>query len=608
MINAFDGKGVLEKKKYTIWDTILLPFKFCPVIAAAIAVLALIIGLVPTFQTLAVARFIDMAKKLALGQAEYINVLFWISVIIVFIAISWISKNIKTLFAAKLELELRKTFRVYITVKRSRLKYYYIEDSNTWDLISRISEKPETRLKDVYINFFDFIALIVQIFGLISIFVSQVWQLAVILVVFCIPLLVISLKGGKVSYRARLETQKYHRRHEYLANILTGRDEAQERVLFNYGKSVCNMWHEYYEKARKKELVTEFKWFIRSRIGSIITVFVSILVTIFLIKPVLTKAITTGMFMSLVNSTYSLVDTMTWSFAGYIEQIANNVEYMKEFTKFVYLDDFEGEQAEKKEPVLFESIEFRDVKFKYPGTEKYILNGFSYKFVKNQHYALIGINGAGKTTLVKIMTGLYDEYEGQILLNGKELKEYSFSDISRLFTIIYQDYARYSLSIRDNILVGNMEEFESVPEKKLSQIVKDVGLSKKLKQYGDGLDTKLGKIYENGQDISGGQWQRIALARTIISNAPVCILDEPTSALDPISESNLYQDFHNITNGKTVIFISHRLGSTKLADRILVLSGGKVIEDGTHHQLMDRNGVYSNIYNSQRSWYGETGS
>jgi len=596
----------MNKKKYTVLDTILIPIKLCPLISLAVALFSLIIGLVPTFLTLAVAKFIDMALKLVENKVSFSDVLIWIGAIIALIAISWMSRNIKVLLASRLELELRTSFRMHITQKRANLKYYYIEDSETWDLISRISEKPEKRLKDAYTNFLDFIALIIQIAGLMAILILQVWQVAVILSVICIPLFYISLKSGKANYEARLETQKLHRSHEYLADILTNRDAAQERVLFGYGKSVCDMWHEYYEKARRIELVTEFKWFARTKLGGIITTFISIIVTLVLINPVIAGLITTGMFMSLVSSTYSLVDTMTWSFGRYVEQIANSSEYMKEFTKFANLDEFEGTQNKKNPKIVFESIEFIDVKFKYPGTDKYILNGFTFKFVKDQHYALVGVNGAGKTTLVKVLTGLYDNYEGKILLNGKDFREYSYSEISELISAVYQDYARYSLSIKDNILVGNLEEYNSISEKEIDEIVRKVGLTDKIEQYNEGLDTKLGKIYENGQDISGGQWQRIALARAITGKAPICILDEPAAALDPVSESKLYHDFNNISKGKTVILISHRLGSTKLADKILVLSDGKLIEAGTHVKLMETNGIYANMYESQRSWYGGT--
>jgi len=594
------------EKNYRLWDSVLLPLKYSPLIAILIAFFDICLGVIPTLQTFAVARFIDSAIKLASKEVKYQQVMLWIMVLIVLIAIMWLSRCIKNLMAARLELNLRKNFRMQITQKRSKLKYFYIEDSSTWDLISRISEKPETRLKNAYVSFLDFLALIVQISGLLILFIMQVWQIAIVMLLIVIPLFVISIKSGKESYNVKLETQKYHRRHEYLADILISRDATQERVTFGYSDGICNMWHQFYEKARKIELRTKAKWFVRSKSGGIVTTCIAVIVSLFLIEPVLEKIITTGMFMSLVNSTYSLVDTMVWSLVTYVELIANNNEYMKEFDKFTKLEEVQ-EEAENlnSNKIIFESIEFCDVKFKYPGTDKYILNGFSFKFENGLNYALVGGNGAGKTTLVKILTCLYDNYEGTILLNGINIKEYNSEDIKKIFTTVFQDYAKYSLSIKDNIKIGHLEEYNELDDEKIEKIVKRVGLDTKLYQNKEGLETKLGKIYKDGQDISGGQWQKIALARAVVHDAQLCIFDEPTAALDPISESNLYNEFFNISKGRTIILISHRLGSTKIADKILVLNKGKLFEEGTHQQLVEANGIYANMYESQRSWYGE---
>lgn len=595
----------LMKKKYTVMDNILLPLKFCPFVAIAIALFDILLGVVPTIQTLVVAEFLDIAIKLLTKEAEFSEVLFLVVVIVLLIATMWLSKCLKELLVAKLELELRKTFRVKITEKREKLKYYYIEDSKTWDLISRISEKPETRLKDAYVNFLDFFALILQVVGLMIVFVTQIWQISLVMFIVVIPLFIISLKSGKENYLVKQETQKYHRRHEYLGDLLINRDAAQERVLFDYGNGLSKMWHRYYEKARKIELKKQLVWFIRSKMGGVITTCISTIVSLFLTAAVFTGGLTIGMFISLVNSMYSLVDSMVWSLVKYVEQIADNREYMKDFTKFINLEEIEEETKKQKGNIEFESLELCDLKFKYPNTDNYILNGFSFKFEKGNNYAIVGANGAGKTTLIKLLTGLYDTYEGEILLNGRDINEYNKEDVKNIFSSVFQDYAKYSLSIKDNIKVGNLSRYDDIQESELNEIVSNVGLDELISKYSDGIDTKLGKIYDKGQDISGGQWQRIALARAMVRDSQLCILDEPTSALDPISESNLYSEFKNISEGKTLILISHRLGSTKIADKILVIDKGKLAEEGTHKQLIEKNGIYADMYESQRSWYDE---
>jgi ATP-binding cassette subfamily B protein len=256
------------------------------------------------------------------------------------------------------------------------------------------------------------------------------------------------------------------------------------------------------------------------------------------------------------------------------------------------------------EPIPFDSLEFRNVSFQYPSGDRLILDGLSFALESGKHYAFVGKNGAGKTTITKLLTGLYNEYEGEILINGKELREYPASTLKALFSVVYQDFAKYYVSMKDNIMVGDIakrtDEPSPCPAAEAAQLA---GLEDTIAELKDGMDTPLGKILEDGQDISGGQWQRVAIARSLISRAPVKMLDEPTAALDPISESRVYSEFEKLMQGKTTVFISHRLGSTKLADEILVIDDGKIIERGAHDELMEADGQYAEMFEAQRGWY-----
>lgn len=247
-----------------------------------------------------------------------------------------------------------------------------------------------------------------------------------------------------------------------------------------------------------------------------------------------------------------------------------------------------------------DSIEFRDVRFKYPGTVRYVLDGCSFRLDRSKHYAFVGINGAGKTTITKLLTGLYPDFEGEILINGRSIKEYSQSRLKALFSVVYQDFAKYYITLRDNIFLGNIN---GVDDKRIAEAIEEIDLSETLARLEKGLDTPLGKILEGGTDISGGEWQRVAIARTLVSNAPLHILDEPTAALDPVAESKVYELFGRISKGRMTVFITHRLGAAKLADEILVLKDGKIAEVGSHDDLMARGGIYAEMFEAQRSWY-----
>jgi ATP-binding cassette subfamily B protein len=217
---------------------------------------------------------------------------------------------------------------------------------------------------------------------------------------------------------------------------------------------------------------------------------------------------------------------------------------------------------------------------------------------KGKSYSLTGKNGAGKTTLIKIITGLYKNFEGEIAINGRDIKEYSVSELRNMFSIIYQDYAKYYIPLQDNITFGS--DFGDFDE-----LMKTVELDTVISNLPKGAKTPLGKIFENGADVSGGEWQKIAIARSMHKNCPFMILDEPTASLSPMMETKVYGEFAKISAGHTMLLISHRLGSTKLSDTVLVLDGGKIAEEGSHDELMRKNGLYAEMFENQRSWYDE---
>ena len=265
------------------------------------------------------------------------------------------------------------------------------------------------------------------------------------------------------------------------------------------------------------------------------------------------------------------------------------------------LDEDPEALVKPEKGMSFNKIEFIDVSFSYPDTDKVILDGVSFVIENGKHYSFVGVNGAGKTTITKLLTGLYDNFSGEILIDGRPIKDFSQAELKGLSSVIYQDFAKYYISMYDNIAISDLDAPDNHGE--VEKAVKLVGLEDAAAKLKDGLDTPLGKIIEDGADISGGEWQRVAMARSVLCPAPLKILDEPTAALDPIGESMVYSNFEQISKGMTTIFISHRLGSTKLADIIYVLSEGKIAESGTHSHLMEKNGIYAEMFDSQADWY-----
>jgi ATP-binding cassette, subfamily B, bacterial len=592
----------LESKNYNAGDIIKIPFKFAPAQATLIALQKLLDGLVPTLQILATAKFLDIAILIFKQEKHIKDIVMPLLFVILLLAYDWISKQLSKFAEVQIKNRLRGEFRVNIVEKIATLRYKYIESQDSWDLISRVIKEPEVQCTKAYISSLDMIAMILKITGILVVLFIQVWWSAVLIVLISVPLFFIALKSGKETYEANREVEKNKRKVKYLEEVLNGREAVEERTLFGYSDKINNQWHKEFETARKHELKVTIKWYVNMKTGGVIIAILSVLIVLILIGPVTSGILSIGMFMSIVNSVFELIQYLAWSLPEYGDNLAKNKEYLVDLTNFLKLEGDEGYLLRPaKEVSKLKSLEFRNVSFKYPGTEKYILKDMSFVIEEGRHYAFVGANGAGKTTITKLITGLYEDFEGEILINGKSIKTYEQDQLKAMCSVVYQDFARYYISFRDNILLGDINSFDNLDN--MNKAIETVELQEVVGGLPLGISSNLGKIKNDGIDLSGGQWQRIAMARGIVSPASIRILDEPTAALDPISESNVYEKFEEISRGQTTIFISHRLGSTKIADEIFVIGDGAIVESGSYEELMKKNGVYTKMYESQRSWY-----
>lgn len=592
----------LESKNYNAGDIIKIPFKFAPAQATLIAIQKLLDGLVPTLQILATAKFLDIAILIFKQEKDIKDIVMPLLFVILLLAYDWISTQLSKFAEVQIKNRLRGEFRVNIVEKIATLRYKYIESQDSWDLISRVIKEPEVQCTKAYISSLDMIAMILKITGILVVLFIQVWWSAVLIVLISVPLFFIALKSGKETYEANREVEKNKRKVKYLEEVLNGREAVEERTLFGYSDKINNQWHKEFETARKHELKVSLKWYVNMKTGGVIIAILSVLIVLILIGPVTSGILSIGMFMSIVNSVFELIQYLAWSLPEYGDNLAKNKEYLVDLTNFLKLEGDEGYLLRPaKEVSKLKSLEFRNVSFKYPGTEKYILKDMSFVIEEGRHYAFVGANGAGKTTITKLITGLYEDFEGEILINGKSIKTYRQDQLKAMCSVVYQDFARYCISFRDNILLGDINSFDNLDN--MNKAIETVELQDVVGGLPLGISSNLGKIKNDGVDLSGGQWQRIAMARGIVSSASIRILDEPTAALDPISESNVYEKFEEISRGQTTIFISHRLGSTKIADEIFVIGDGAIVESGSYEELMKRNGVYTKMYESQRSWY-----
>ena len=591
-------------KKVYVLDAVKIVFQADAAAAGVYFLLRLLLALVPTLQTLAVAAFIDQVT--VMGTAGIRNdsgLLFLIFVLVALVAFSWISKSITGLLEQHMEMRLRASFKPALVKKISRLKYEAMEDGSVRDKISRVNRNAEGRVREAYGGLLRLLELILKAAGILIILFTQVWWLAFVILAVSIPSFCISMKSGKEDYDAQADVTKVNRLNEYYNEMLKGREYVDERTLFGYHGEYRERFLQQYEEARKYTTGIRLKWFVKMKAGSMAVIVVSAAALTVMIPLTLNGALSAGMFMALMNAIFGIVQNMSWDLTYSIDRVAWYQNYFMELSDVLSMPEDQTPADGKgdaepggKRMETFRTLEFKNVTFRYPGTDQDILKNLSFKISAGKKYAFAGANGAGKTTIVKLINGLYQDYAGEILVNGEDIRRFDRGFLSNVF----QDFARYPVSVRDNIAIGRKG---SVPEKELLRAVNEVGLSDTVEKLEAGLDTVLGKVREDSLDLSGGEWQKIALARCALSPAPLRILDEPTSAMDPIHENEIYRRFQRISRGKTVLLISHRLASVKISDCIFVIAGGTVAEAGSHAELMEKNGLYRSMYEEQAKWY-----
>ena len=669
---------VLKKRKYHWLDMWFMPFQCAPVSTVAVTAQKLITALANVFQVVVVAEFLDGAIEAVVNRRFDKGTVIWFFLMILIVSWKRVSFHIGNIFTNHVTIHGNEQISAEITGKRDRMEYYLLEDPKMEELSNRLTGKLERNLQWNLQWFLNLFAInIPRIAGVLLIMAGYVWWLSLVVLALTVPLFLFSLKSGKKVYRAFEEAAVYERRHKYLFTVLTGRETTEERSLFGFTGQVNGQWHEQYEKAVRQDLKSELLFMGNSLRGIVINGLLSMIVVLIMIPLTASGKLTAGIFISLATSMYDLIDIMGYNTSRAVNQMAVAQEYMKDFTAFAALperdgltggeqarelnaesrqsreaglaaaerkasreagltaaerkqiretgraaredgqDSKEGKEREKTaqgDVPRLEVLEFCHVTFRYPGADADILKDFSMKLENGRHYAVVGENGAGKTTLIKLLTGLYREYEGEILYNGMEMRTFSREEWFRIFSCVFQDFARYYLSVEENICLGmggmDFEEHEDSQrkEKRIARMegaAKQMDIHESISGLKHGYETRLGKLDEDSVDLSGGQWQRVAMARALMNDAPLLLLDEPTAALDPISESRLYEEFGEISKNRTTIFISHRLGSIKLSDHIFLLKDGCVKEQGSHEELMALHGIYANMYETQQSWYNE---
>lgn len=441
--------------------------------------------------------------------------------------------------------------------------------------------------------------------------VSYIAALAVISPIAPVIIIVMSVPSAVVNFIYRRKNADYlfrrskeRRKLNYFSDIMCSKDHVKEVRMFGMSDLLIGKYKEVFAKyfgGLKKLILSEGIWHITL---SVFTTVINCLLYIFIAQKVFTGELEIGdysFYTSALSNIASGVGTLVTTTASIYEGtlfIENMMSFMKE--KQTIIPRLASPTPVKRN--CGHTVEFKNVSFRYPGSEVDVIRNVSFKLNPNESVVLVGLNGAGKTTLLKLLTRLYDPTEGEILLDGNDLRDYDVTELYKLFGIIFQDFGRYAFTVKENISFGNLSN--PVDEERIDFAAAQSGAKSFIDDLPDKYSTPLMRIFEdNGTELSGGQWQKLAIARAFYSNADIMILDEPTAALDALAEQEIYNQFDALSKDKITIFVSHRLSSATKASKILVLEYGKLIEEGNHSELMQKHGKYFELFSTQASRY-----
>jgi len=438
--------------------------------------------------------------------------------------------------------------------------------------------------------------------GLLSLLLSFHPSIVLLLVGSALPALWVGIRFSGVRFRLMRRQTQSGRLAEYLQKVLTTQEFVKEVRLFNLGNYLLGQWQEIRDRFnRELAEVAGKQALLRFGVGLMSTLgFYGAYAWV--IVATLQQRITVGdltMYTGAFQQSQGLIQSILFS-------VALVYEYNLFVTQYFEFLNLEPEVVTPSHPVAFptpmqEGLVLQNVGFTYPGATEPTLHDINLSVRPGESIALVGMNGAGKTTLLKLLTRFYDVEKGSITIDSIPLHAFDLAELRRNVGVVFQDFSRYNLSVQDNIGFGDLQRHQDLD--RIEKAAKEAGAAKLISALEYGYQTILGKTFEESTELSGGQWQKVGLARAFMTPAQILILDEPTAALDAIAEFDLFQRFQELTRGKMTFLVSHRFSTVRMADRIVVLEHGTIREMGSHNDLMEKGGMYAEMFRLQASSY-----
>ena len=481
-----------------------------------------------------------------------------------------------------------------LTAKMGKIGIAEFENEETYELLCRIGNNlDEEFFRRTSVCLYS-LEIVLNYYSLVFFLFSIDIVLAIIIALLFIPLAVVGYRCGYEKYLTKKETVEIKRKADYLEKMLTEKEFLDERYLFGFSKKYIDKWYSQYKYYKKKEAKTKFANTANmEKIGLFSNgIFLGMIVYL-AIYGIYSSNIAPCVAMASQATVFS--GSIRWGVMDLFQSMIDNKLYLEDWKKVFSLQEIEYDEKMNKCKKI-STIEFNKVTFSYPNTDCLILNNFSARFEKGNKYVIVGENGAGKSTIVKLLLGFYDSYEGEIKIDGKEIREYSKSDLFDFFGVVFQDSVCFPISIKQNITADTNEDITE-DDLLLS------GLQSAIDLLPQKENTVVGYMRQGSKVFSGGEKKRICIARALHRRSSVYILDEPTSSIDPIYEDEINTILLDNFSADISIIISHRLGIATRADKILVLKDGKVAECGTHIELITKNSLYADMFRKQKEQY-----
>ncbi|MCM3603190.1 ABC transporter ATP-binding protein/permease [Robertmurraya korlensis] len=567
--------------------------------------LRILLGLAPLVTLWITTQLINSVSILIQTKTDdYSRVLVLLILQLINTSFQSVLQHSNEILDAKMEVKINHHLNSEISKKAIELPYEYFDMTEFYNQFYRVKNINGFHILSPIKSILNIFRSSISLISLVSYLFIIHWSLVLLSLIASIPIFIVQYKYGSRRFGLMLYQTPLAREANYLISLISNKVSNKEVRILGVDKYLMNKWSNLFME-NSNSMLSLIK---KEKYANMLLDTVSGLlygggagIVVWLLK---NNRLNIGDFVATgqaILGAQQSINNISTSLADLFEQGL----YIKDLFDFLAIPTGCIQSIDNREMSKFnleKGIYVKNLRFSYPQSDTPVLNNITFSIEKGEKIAIIGENGSGKSTLIKCLIGLYKEKDGQIYYDDKEIKTINHSSLHENISVIFQDFTKYALTIRENIQLGNINKID--PGKFEESIWKN-GIEHIASKFKYGYETRLGKLFPESEDLSGGQWQKIALARLLYRDTEIVVLDEPTSALDPISELEVYKKFYELSINKTTIFVSHRMAAARLADKIIVMKDGKIVEMGSHDELIIKKSIYYEMFNSQAKWYYE---